>query len=159
MMLTLLAGVLIRQQDIYDHCGNKGVLSKSGSCYRSYVFDPIIKHCARFLRSTGDQVTFLPGEIELQVMSTQLNSQGLTDGRYRYCADGIISVDDFFGLEILLTEVSSGFGNSDTSEISFDHHKAMFGMLSMIRTLAQRYNKGSLGISFMLMVTFTTPSI
>ncbi|KAJ8661500.1 hypothetical protein O0I10_002766 [Lichtheimia ornata] len=77
-------------------------------------------------------------------MSTQLNSQGLTNGRYRYCADGIISVDDFSGLEILLTEVSSGFGNSDTSKISFDHYKVLFGMLSMIRTLAQRYNKGSL---------------
>ncbi|KAI7874548.1 hypothetical protein K492DRAFT_137713 [Lichtheimia hyalospora FSU 10163] len=73
-----------------------------------------------------------------------MNSQGLTDGRYRYCADGIMSADDFSGLEFLLTEVSSGYKNGDTSKISFDHYKAMFGMLAMIRTLAQKYNKGSL---------------
>lgn len=58
-------------------------------------------------------------------MSTQMISQGVNDGRYNYCADGIISADDFSGLEVLLTEVSSGYNNNGTSKISFDHYEAI----------------------------------
>ncbi|KAI8646534.1 hypothetical protein BD408DRAFT_336494 [Parasitella parasitica] len=68
----------------------------------------------------------------------------MTDGRYKYKADGMICANDFSSLEILLGEVSSGYGNSDSSKVSFDHYKGMFGILSMMRTVAQTYNKGTI---------------
>jgi hypothetical protein len=76
-------------------------------------------------------------------MTAQLKNKGMTDGRYKYNADGLICANDFSGLEILLTEVSSGYGSGDGSKVSFDHYKAMFGMLSMMRIIAQTYNKGT----------------
>ncbi|KAG0745759.1 hypothetical protein G6F57_001287 [Rhizopus arrhizus] len=110
------------QREIYDNC-HKGVLSKSEMCYRSYIFDT--------------------REIELEAMTVQLKNKGMTDGRYKYNADGLICANDFSSLEILLTEVSSGYGSGDSSKASFDHYKAMFGMLSMMRTIAETYNKGT----------------
>ncbi|KAG1451682.1 hypothetical protein G6F55_009062 [Rhizopus delemar] len=89
----------------------------------------------------GYKTTFLPGEIELEAMTTQLKNKGLIYGRYKYQADDLICADDLSGLEILLTEVSSGYGSGDDSKASFDYYKAMFGMLSMMRTIAQKYNK------------------
>ncbi|EIE87225.1 hypothetical protein RO3G_11936 [Rhizopus delemar RA 99-880] len=74
-------------------------------------------------------------------MTTQLKNKGLIYGRYKYQADDLICADDLSGLEILLTEVSSGYGSGDDSKASFDYYKAMFGMLSMMRTIAQKYNK------------------
>ncbi|KAI9340614.1 hypothetical protein BD770DRAFT_422260 [Pilaira anomala] len=68
----------------------------------------------------------------------------MTDGRYKYKADGLVCANDFSSLEILLTEVSSGYGSSDSSKVSFDHYKGLFGMLSMMRTIAQTYNKGTI---------------
>ena len=113
--------LLSNQRDIYDNCGVE-VLSKSESAYRSYVFDESIKSCTRYLRDTGANVTFLPGEIELTVMTRQLKNDGLNDGRFKYNADGLLCSADFGNLEILLTEVSSGFGNSDGGKTSFDHY-------------------------------------
>ncbi|ORX48590.1 hypothetical protein DM01DRAFT_252525 [Hesseltinella vesiculosa] len=76
-------------------------------------------------------------------MTNQLKIQGLNDGRFKYNADGTILAHDHFRMEILLTEVSSGFDNADGSKVSFDHYKAMFGMLAMLKTLAHTYNKAS----------------
>ncbi|KAI9486425.1 MAG: hypothetical protein EXX96DRAFT_626596 [Benjaminiella poitrasii] len=88
-------------------------------------------------------MTFLPEVVELKAMTTQLRNKGLIDGRYKYQSDGLICVDDLSGLETLLTEISSGYDSSDDSKVSFDHYKEVFGMLSMMRTIAQKYNKGT----------------
>ncbi|KAI9488980.1 hypothetical protein BDB00DRAFT_771479 [Zychaea mexicana] len=76
-------------------------------------------------------------------MTIQLKQKGMNDRRYKYNADGTLRANDLSSSEILLTEVSSGYGSNDASEISFDHYKAMFGMLPMMRTLAQLYDKAS----------------
>lgn len=120
------------------------MLSRSEMCYRSYIFDASLKSCTQYLRDRGHDITFLPGEIDLEAMTVQLKDKGMTDGRYKYKADGLICANDFSSLEILLTEVSSGFGCTDISKVSFDHYKGMFGMLSMIRTIAQKYNRGTI---------------
>ncbi|KAI8880635.1 hypothetical protein K501DRAFT_190942 [Backusella circina FSU 941] len=76
-------------------------------------------------------------------MSLQLKEQGLNGARYKYKADGVICVEEYQDLEILLTEVSNSFGSKDSGKISFDHYKAMFGLLAMLRTIAQKYRGGS----------------
>ncbi|KAI8080500.1 hypothetical protein BDF21DRAFT_339618 [Thamnidium elegans] len=76
-------------------------------------------------------------------MTIQLKQKGMNDGRYKYNAGGMLIVNDLSAIEILLTEVSSGYGSNEAGKISFDHYKAMFGMLAMIRTVAQLYDKVS----------------
>lgn len=131
-----------RSDDVYDNCGPR-VLEISESCYRSYLFDNCLKAAARYLRNINHNVTFFPGEIELNAMTLQLKQEGMNDRRYKYNADGTLRVNDLSATEILLTEVSSGYGSSDAGKISFDHYKAMFGMLAMIRTVAQLYNEAT----------------
>ncbi|KAL9549080.1 hypothetical protein MBANPS3_005370 [Mucor bainieri] len=75
-------------------------------------------------------------------MTMQLQSQGITDERLKYNADGKILVADL-STEILLSEVSSSYGENSKGKPSFDHHKAMFGLLAMIRTIAGLYKYGS----------------
>ncbi|KAI7894197.1 uncharacterized protein EV154DRAFT_499618 [Mucor mucedo] len=75
-------------------------------------------------------------------MTVQLQHQGITDKRLRYNADGTILFNSI-GTEILLSEVSSAFGENDKAKTSFDHYKAMFGLLMMIRTLARKYKYAS----------------
>ncbi|KAI9488790.1 hypothetical protein BDB00DRAFT_771874 [Zychaea mexicana] len=86
-------------------------------------------------------------------MTTQLKLKGLNNGHYKYNADGIIK-DNQSDLEILLTEVSSAFGSNEVGKISFDHYKAMFGQLSMLRTVAHIYEYASFNTFKKLKVHF-----
>ncbi|KAI7880819.1 uncharacterized protein EV154DRAFT_540078 [Mucor mucedo] len=78
----------------------------------------------------------------------------MNDGRYKYNADGTLIVNNFSAIEILLTEVSSGYGKNEAGKISFDHHKAMFGMLAMIRTVAQLCETASINTFAKLKIHF-----
>lgn len=69
--------------------------------------------------------------------------KGMNDRRYKYNAGGILKVNSFSAIEILLAEVFSGFGSGETTKISFDHYKAMLGLLAMIRTIAQLFDRVS----------------
>ncbi|KAG1453616.1 hypothetical protein G6F56_007524 [Rhizopus delemar] len=117
-------------------------LSSSEGCLRFYIVDPLLRNYNDFFLQHGRSVLFFPGEIEPNAMAMQLQSQGITDGRLKYNADGKILVEDL-STEILLSEVSSSFGETSKSKTSFDHHKAMFGLLSMIRTIVSLYKYGS----------------
>lgn len=90
-------------------------MNKSETCYRSYTFDGCMKASAKLISSLGYDVMFLPGEIELAAMTTQLSQQGLKDGRLRYYADGIMIANSH---EFLLTEVSSGYNSADNSKVN-----------------------------------------
>lgn len=73
-------------------------------------------------------------------MSTQLYSVELY--KYDAClykADGIIKVYGINRLEVLLLETSFRFRCTNSSKISFDHHKGFFGALSMLKTIADTY--------------------
>ncbi|KAI9356894.1 hypothetical protein BD770DRAFT_443995 [Pilaira anomala] len=61
-----------------------------------------------------------------------------------YKADATISLYDYKNLEVLLLETSGYFGNKDSSKISFDHHKGLFGALSMLKAIADNYEYGSI---------------
>ncbi|EPB91064.1 hypothetical protein HMPREF1544_02133 [Mucor circinelloides 1006PhL] len=151
---------------IFDDCGLK-VLQKSESCYRSYLFDKCMMATTKYLRNINHNVTFLPGEIELNAMTLQLKQKGMNDGRYKdtdvwysreieipNCNFAITIVNDLSAIEILLTEVSSVYGSAEAGKVSFDHYKAMFGMLAMIRTVAQSYDKASFSTFTKLKIHF-----
>ena len=152
-MLFFFFFFFFRNDYIFDNCGLE-VLQKSESCYRSYLFDKCMMATTKYLRNVNHDITFFPGEIELNSMTTQLKQKGMNDGRYKYNADGTLIVNNFSAIEILLTEVSSGYGSNETGKISFDHYKAMFGMLAMIRTVAQLYDKVSFNTFTKLKIHF-----
>ncbi|KAI9006246.1 hypothetical protein CLU79DRAFT_806658 [Phycomyces nitens] len=78
----------------------------------------------------------------------------MNDHRYKYNADGTLKANDFAYAEILLTEVSSGYVSNNAGKIIFDHYKAMFGMLAMIRTVALGYNNASFNAFTKLKIHF-----
>ncbi|KAL0093159.1 hypothetical protein F4703DRAFT_1730269 [Phycomyces blakesleeanus] len=69
-------------------------------------------------------------------MTSQLKQKRIDDGRLKYNADSIIKVDESSAFEIPLTEVPSGFNSNDKMKTSFYHYKAMYGMLTIIKTLS-----------------------
>lgn len=83
-----------------------------------------MKICTRYIYEKKIDVSFIPGEIELNAMSIQLKEVGLVEGRYKYNADDIICTNSHV-LKTLLSEVSNGYGSNDPSKISFDHTRAM----------------------------------
>lgn len=68
-------------------------------------------------------------------MTEQLSKQGLLDNRFKYYADGKVRINAD-KQELLLLEVSSALGQATQDKIAFDHTKAMFGLLAILKTLA-----------------------
>ncbi|KAI7907321.1 uncharacterized protein BX663DRAFT_426640 [Cokeromyces recurvatus] len=75
-------------------------------------------------------------------MTEQLSKQGLLDNRFKYYADGKIRMNAD-KQELLLLEVSSALGQATQDKIAFDHTKAMFGLLAILKTLVCKYSHGS----------------
>ncbi|KAG0752573.1 hypothetical protein G6F24_013496 [Rhizopus arrhizus] len=94
------------------------------------------------LRNKKYDITYMPGEIELTSMTEQLSKQGLLDNRFKYYADGKVRINAD-KQEPLLLEVSSALGQATQDKIAFDHTKAMFGLLAILKTLACKYSHGS----------------
>lgn len=106
-------------------------------CIHSYLN---ITASALFETREKSQSEFTVGEIPLKAMSTLLGSVGLyRDDAGQYEADGIMTLYGIHRLELLLLETSSHFGCTDRSKISFDHHKRLFGVLSMLKTIANTF--------------------
>lgn len=76
------------------------------------------------------------GEIPLRAMSAQLET---ADSHRKLKAGGIIILYGIHRLEILLLETTSHFGCTDRSKISFEHHKGLFGALSMLKTISDTF--------------------
>ena len=139
-LFIFLKAALFSAEQIYDDVGD--TLSESESCLNHNLISPCLQACTRMLRTKKYDITYLPGEIELNSITEQLNQEGLYDSRYQYKADGKIKVNTS-KQEILILEVSSALDQATQEKINFDHSKAMFGMLSILKTLASKYKYGS----------------
>lgn len=85
---------------------------------------------------------FKVGETQLRAMSKKKTNESEieSDESTLYKADDIISLYGFNRVEVLLLETSGHFGSSDNSKNSFDHHKGLFGSLSMLKAIAYTYS-------------------
>lgn len=72
------------------------------------------------------------------------NSKVEKDESSLYYADGIISLHDYEKIEILLLETSKHFDSIHGSKSSFDHHKGLFGSLSLLKAIADTYFFGTM---------------
>lgn len=87
-------------------------------------------------------------------MSVQLEAEGLLDGRTQYNADVVLRLPDFKDAEILLLETSNGYNTVSRMKASFDHSKGMFGLLAMLKGIADAYNFADYDIFKTLKVHF-----
>lgn len=111
-------------------------LMHSENCLKSDALWPVLQVVAAYLRNTGQPAVFYSGEEELVSMSQELHKEGQYDGRLRYYADGIVRIND---AEVLIFEASSAYERCSAVKATFDHYKAMFGMLGVLRNTASRY--------------------
>ncbi|KAI7852941.1 hypothetical protein BDC45DRAFT_536784 [Circinella umbellata] len=111
-------------------------VEESESSWNVAVLYPMMKACARYISmAKGRTVTFVPGEAPLQAM----NNIGVATTKAPYNADGILRASNFNKAEICLLETSSGYNKAGRAKISFDHHKAMFALLAMMKNTAQSF--------------------
>lgn len=104
-----------------------------------------------FLDVIGRSVTIhdcgaetLLGQPVLQSMIRQLKTVGLfIDEKNVYKSDGLVKLFGMKDQEILLLETSGRFTNHDKTKVNFDHHKGVFGLLSMLKCIADDYSFAS----------------
>jgi hypothetical protein len=99
----------------------------------------VAKAVAENVKNSDEE--FKMGEAPLKAMMKQLDDK---DESTLYKADGIVKLYGMKGLEVLILETSSHFGSNDNAKSCFDHHKGLFGALSMIKTIADENYLGSI---------------
>ncbi|CDH56138.1 hypothetical protein RO3G_05723 [Lichtheimia corymbifera JMRC:FSU:9682] len=98
---------------------------------------PVMMACAQYIRRENkEDVAFFPGEEELFSMTIA----GAATSGAPYYADSVLRLTDKNNIEICLLETSKAFQKATKSKISFDHHKGMFALLSMLKRIANAYN-------------------
>lgn len=65
------------------------------------------------------------------------------DEKSQYKSDGLVKISNLKDLEILLLESSGHFSNSDKVKINLDHHKGIYGILAMLKCIADEYSFAS----------------
>lgn len=88
--------------------------------------------CSLYLsRMKAGEATFAPGEEELFSMTVA----GPASSRAPYYADGVVRLANKSNTEICLLETSK----ATRAKNSFDHHKGMFAILSMLKRVPNQY--------------------
>ncbi|KAI9272533.1 hypothetical protein BY458DRAFT_474085 [Sporodiniella umbellata] len=101
------------------------------------------------------RLEFFDGKEELLSMTKQLKRIGtFVDNRYVYKADSVVRLQGAHDIEICVIEVSNEYLNQDNRKIYFDHHKANYGCLAMLKTIADQYKYVSVDIFEQLKVYF-----
>ncbi|KAG1558248.1 hypothetical protein G6F49_004678 [Rhizopus delemar] len=101
------------------------------------------------------KVGFFDGEEELVSMTKQLKRKGsFVDHRFIYKADGVVRLQEAHDIEICLVEASGKYLNQETRKIHFDHHKANYGCLAMLKTIADQYKYASVDVFEQLKIYF-----
>ncbi|KAG1176736.1 hypothetical protein G6F46_002079 [Rhizopus delemar] len=122
-------------------------IKEGESTFNSLFIYPFLKAVADAvaMEMAGSRTDFLPGEVNLKAMSEQLKELGnIQDDRDRYMADGIVRLYGYKSLEVVLLETSRHFGCTDKAKICFDHHKGLFGLLAMLKSIADVYHEGTM---------------
>ncbi|KAI7900449.1 uncharacterized protein BX663DRAFT_517665 [Cokeromyces recurvatus] len=104
-----------------------------------------------YLNTTGRSIVthdcksnFLQGQPVLESMNRQLKALNLfVDEKSQNKSDGLIKLFGLKNLELVLLETSGHFTNSDKGKIKLDHHKGMYGVLSMLKCVADDFSFAS----------------
>ena len=136
-----MAITLSRIRDIYKAGAN---LSHSETMLNQLVTWPSLKFALYAITGNTRGLAFFPGEEQLLSMTKQLkNNNTQYDERSCYKGDAVLRcLDNKTGgnMELLLLETSNSYDDTTEKKVNFDFHKGMFGIVAMLKTIADRYN-------------------
>lgn len=73
-------------------------------------------------------------------MSKQLKTNGIfVDDKSCYKIDGLVKLFGLKMIALLVVKTSGHFDNIDRMKLKFDHHKGVFGMLAMLKCIADEF--------------------
>ncbi len=120
-------------------------LENSESTFNCYLVYPFLKSVVNCLSDNKHNCFSLPSEKLLSSMTKQLKLiQSHEDDWNCYKADGVYRLRKLNDLEILLVETSEEFKSTNKTKKAYDHHKGTFGMLSMLKFIADEFRYTSL---------------
>jgi hypothetical protein len=117
------------------------------TAFNSILLYPFLRAVSSAVADEVDEckTDFKDGEAQLESMTQQLKASGLyKNDKFQYKADGLVKMYGVKNLEILLLETSYHFGSKDKCKAGFDHHKGLFGSLSMLKTIADCFSLGNM---------------
>jgi len=133
-------------------------LNHNEAIFNNYFIEPNLKAVCNSIdhsKYNWAKLGFFDGEEELLSMTQQLKRTGkFVDHRYIYKADGVVRLQEAHNIEICVVEVSNEYLNKDNRKIYFDHHKANYGCLAMLKTIADHYKYASVDVFEKLQIYF-----
>ncbi|KAL7325886.1 hypothetical protein PS15p_208310 [Mucor circinelloides] len=120
--------------------------NSSEDAYNQLFIWPHLISMTRSIAASNTQAKseFLTGQPILHSMTKQMKAVGLyIDDKNVYKSDGVVLLFGLKQQEILLLETSGSFTNLDKTKTNFDNHKGVYGLLSMIKCIADDYRFGS----------------
>lgn len=121
----------------FDHDANEGAFNQA------FVW-PYLDLIGKNVKIHNCKGYFVQGQPCLESMSRQLKATGIiVDEKSQYKTDGLIKLFGLKNLELLLLETSGHFSNTDKVKIKLDNHKGMFGILAMLKCIADYYSFAS----------------
>lgn len=117
----------------YDYDSNEDAFNQA------FVW-PYLHLIGKMLSNNSCKGYFVQGQPCLKSMARQLKATGITvDETSQYKSDGLIKLFGLKNLELLLLETSGHFSNTDNVKIKLDHHKGMYGILAMLKCIADDF--------------------
>lgn len=118
---------------------NNNDITREEKNYADSFFLPVFASITSLL---GKSYKYEHREAFLQSMANiLLKNNSIKKKSEGYKADGIIS---FKNNDLLIVEVCGCFGNSMKSKIQLDCHKELYGLMRMLKTVADKYQYSSL---------------
>ncbi|OBZ82243.1 hypothetical protein A0J61_09710 [Choanephora cucurbitarum] len=150
--LDLLEEILKSVHTIYIAKQN---LCDGETTFNDFLLYPFLRAvCFSVANFVADSnLEFKVGEAMLCSMGKLLKHSSNNDSCC-YKADGIIKMFGFKEIEVALLETSSHFRNQDKTKHSFDHHKGTYGVLAMLKGIADEYHLASVDTFSKLKILF-----
>ncbi|KAG1046739.1 hypothetical protein G6F43_010788 [Rhizopus delemar] len=125
-------------------------LTHSEAVFNKFLVEPFLQAVSNLINEDECawlDAGFFPGEEHLLSMTKQLKQNGqFKDARFCLKADGVIRLQSLSDIEVCVAEISGVYKNTDMTKINLDHHKGMFGVVSMLKTIADEMEYASLDV-------------
>lgn len=104
------------------------------------------------VEALGDSFRFVPGEVRLNAIKSELIRRGFSTSMY-YNADGVI-IEKTHDLEVALLETSGAYDACTHNKETTDHVKVAYGLLAMLHSAAHSYKYADVKLFKKLAIPF-----
>ncbi|KAI8094450.1 hypothetical protein BDF21DRAFT_436294 [Thamnidium elegans] len=141
-LLEFLEGIFIELHETYTSPIDR---DQNEDAFNQLFIWPYLAVVAKNITMHNCKAGFQSGQPRLESMSKQLKANDIfVDDKSCYKTDGLVKIFGLKKLELLVVETSGHFGNIDRVKLKFDHHKGVFGMLAMLKCIADEFYLASI---------------